>query len=110
MQMHPHAPLLLALLPVIMASSGPQTRPFAVGERLSYGVHAGPAMNGRGEMWIAGPVDVHGTPAMALHSEITGGFGPFKVPPTSATLARSRDSWSKAQSPSDHFLPERTGP
>ena len=79
MQIYPHAPLVLALLLVVMASSGPQTLPFAVGERLSYGVHAGPGMNGRGEMWIAGPVDVHGTPAMVLHSEITGGFGPFKM-------------------------------
>ena len=79
MQMNPNAPLLLALLPVIMASGGAQTLPFAVGERLSYAVHAGPGMNGRGEMWVAGPVDVHGTPAMVLHSEITGGFGPFKV-------------------------------
>ena len=79
MQMHRNAPLFLALLPLIIASGRAPTLPFAVGERLSYAAHAGPGMNGHGEMWIAGPVDVHGTPAMVLHSEITGGFGPFKV-------------------------------
>lgn len=80
MQTNPNAPLLLlALLPLVMASAGVPTLPFAIGERLSYDVHAGPGMNGHGEMWIAGPVDVRGTPAMVLHSEITGGFGPFKV-------------------------------
>ena len=79
MQMNPSAPLVLALLPVVMAFAGAATLPFAVGERLSYSARAGPGMNGRGEMWIAGPVDVRGTTAMVLHSEMTGGFGPFKV-------------------------------
>lgn len=79
MQMNPNALLLLTLLPLVMASGSTSSLPFAVGERLSYAVHAGPGMNGRGEMWIAGPVDVRGTAAMVLHSEITGGFGPFRV-------------------------------
>ena len=79
MQMNPDTLLLLALLPLVMTSGSIATLPFAVGERLSYSAHAGPGMNGRVEMWIAGPADVRGTAAMVLHSEMTGGFGPFKV-------------------------------
>lgn len=79
MQTNLDALLYLALLPCLMASGSATTLPFAFGERLTYSARAGPGMNGHGEMWIAGPMDVHGTAAMILHSEITGGFGPFRV-------------------------------
>ncbi|MEP6991146.1 MAG: DUF3108 domain-containing protein [bacterium] len=85
-QSSPNAParrgrslLAVALAPCLLASQGAPSLPFAYGERLSYAVHAGPGMNGRAEMWIAGPADVRGVATMVLHSEVTGGFGPFKV-------------------------------
>ena len=73
------AALSLALVPALLASERAELLPFASGERLTYAAHAGPGMNGRGEMWIEGPVEVRGVLAIALHSEITGGFGPIKV-------------------------------
>ena len=36
-------------------------------------------MNGRGVMWIDGPVDVRGVSTIVLHSDISGGFGPIRV-------------------------------
>ena len=71
--------LYSALVPVMLASPPTDPLPFKSGERLSYDAHAGPGMNGRGAMWIDGAVDARGAPVMVLHSEITGGFGPFRV-------------------------------
>lgn len=56
-----------------------QSAPFTCGERLSYAVHAGPGLNGHGEMWIDPVSELRGTAVMVLHSEVTGGFGPFKA-------------------------------
>ena len=71
--------LCSALVPGMLAIPACGPLPFKNGERLSYAAHAGPGLNGRGEMWIDGAVDARGAPVMVLHSEITGGFGPFRV-------------------------------
>ena len=76
---HALAALGLALVPALLASGTAELLPFSSGERLSYSARAGPGMNGGAEMWIEGPVEVRGVRAIALHSEVTGGFGPFKV-------------------------------
>jgi hypothetical protein len=52
--------------------------PFAVGERLSYDTRAG-GIGGRAEMWIDGPVEVRGTPAMVLRFSFVTKIGPFGV-------------------------------
>lgn len=67
------------LLPGVLALRTSSPQPFACGERLSYSAHAGPGLNGHGEMWIEGPIDVRGVAVMVLRSEISGGFGPIKV-------------------------------
>lgn len=76
---HFRAALCLMLAPGLLALHDAAPLPFASGERLMYSAHAGPGLNGHGEMWIDGPVDVHGVLAIALHSEMTGGFGPVRV-------------------------------
>ncbi len=53
--------------------------PFAVGERLVYDAHAGPGLNGKAEMWIEGPVDVRGTPAMVLRFTFAARVGLLRV-------------------------------
>lgn len=57
----------------------PDPLPFNCGERLSYSAHAGPGLNGHGEMWIDAATEFRGTRVMVIHSEISGGFGPIKV-------------------------------
>ncbi len=57
----------------------PAERPFAVGERLIYGVRIGSmGVVGKGEMSISGPVEVRGVAVMLLRSEMRAGIGPLK--------------------------------
>jgi hypothetical protein len=53
-------------------------RPFAVGERLIYSVRVGNVgAAGTGVMTVSGPVDVRGTEALLLKSEMKAGVGPI---------------------------------
>ena len=60
-------------------ATAPAQRPFAVGERLMYGVRIGNmGAVGKGEMSISGPVAIRGVAVMLLRSEMRAGVGPIK--------------------------------
>jgi hypothetical protein len=73
--------LLLAAAPLRAQDAVPvRDLPFAVGERLEYGVRvAGMGTIGTGEMWIEGPVDVRGHDAWLLRFDFQAGRGPLKA-------------------------------
>jgi hypothetical protein len=101
---HVHRLALTALLlPAVLGTvKRSNTLPFASGERLVFHANAGRGLNGRAEMWIDGPVDMHGTQVLVLNSEVKGGFGPIKVsdrttswfdPERMAILRFQKDEW-----------------
>jgi hypothetical protein len=77
--------LLLAVAPLGAQSDAAivgtvRRLPFAVGERLEYGVRVGGMGTiGRGRMWIEGPVDVRGHDAWLLRFDFQAGRGPLKA-------------------------------
>jgi hypothetical protein len=71
--------LLLLLARPAWAQATGDPLPFAVGERLVYDAHAGPGLNGRAEMWIEGPVEVRGTPALMLRFTFAARVGFLRV-------------------------------
>ncbi len=68
-------------MPVIAAAEGAAvTRPFFVGERLSYRVRVAKVGNvGRVAMWVEGPVDVRGTSTYLLRFDFKARVGPVKA-------------------------------
>lgn len=85
--------LLLAAAPLVARSAGAQDaarRPFGAGEHLTYAVRVSKLGRvGHGSMWVEGPVDVRGTPAVLLrfHFRTRVGF---------VTASNETDSWIAA--------------
>jgi hypothetical protein len=76
--------LLLAAAPLRAqaATDAPAVRdlPFAIGERLEYGVRVGGMGTiGTGVMWIEGPVEVRGRDVWLLRFDFQAGRGPLKA-------------------------------
>jgi hypothetical protein len=72
----------------VSAQTWPQSLPdlpFAPGERLTYTgrVHVGVA--GSGTIWVEGPLEVRGTPAWVLHSDMQGKLGPIRATETNTS-------------------------
>ncbi|MEO7456904.1 MAG: DUF3108 domain-containing protein [Gemmatimonadaceae bacterium] len=89
--------MFVSLLPMLLAAQPTESLPFAAGERLTYVAKAGPGLNGSGEMWVDGPVDMRGVQVITLHSEMRGGFGFLKV------SDRASSSFDVARMASMHY-------
>ena len=84
------AAMLLVTTPLVatsMAMAQAAQRPFGAGERLTYVVRVSKLGTvGTGSMWVEGPVDVRGTPAILLRFH-------FRTRVAFVTAANETDSW-----------------
>jgi hypothetical protein len=53
--------------------------PFAPGERLTFEGKVRSGVSGGGTLWVEGPVELRGTTAWLLHSDMEGHVGPFRA-------------------------------
>ena len=88
-------------------AQGASALPFAVGERLTYEGRVR-GVNGRGTMWIGGPVDVRGVPTYELHFDFFARVGPLSVSQkTTSWLDPERMAVLRFQKRERHLLTRR---
>lgn len=73
---------LLAVLAVVgpaAAQSASAHPPFAPGEKLTFEGRVRAGVSGGGVLWVEGPVELRGTTAWLLHSDMEGRVGPLRA-------------------------------